>query len=66
MAISYINNMGGSKSHSLDTLPRSLWEWCISRQLHVSAQHVPGASNITADQLSRTIDCHLEWSLKMK
>ena len=62
-AVSYINNMGGTKSHSLDTLSRCLWEWCISRQLHVSAQHVPGASNIIADQLSRTIDCHLEWSL---
>ena len=62
-AVSYINNMGGTKSHSLDTLSRCLWEWRISRQLHVSAQHVPGASNIRADQLSRIIDCHLEWSL---
>ena len=62
-AVSYINNMGGSKSHSLDALSRCLWEWCISRQLHVSAQHLPGAANIIADQLSRTINFRLEWSL---
>ncbi len=62
-AVAYINNMGGTKSPSLDTLSRTLWEWCISRTLQVTAQHVPGTSNVIADKLSRTIDCHLEWSL---
>jgi hypothetical protein len=31
--------------------------------LQVTAQYVPGTSNVKADKLSRTIDCHLEWSL---
>ena len=29
-AVSYINNMGGSKSPVLNTLAIELWEWCIS------------------------------------
>ena len=63
MAVAYINKMEGTKCHLFDTLSRCLWEWCISRQLHVSAQHVPGTSNIIADQLSKIPDCHLESSL---
>lgn len=62
-AVAYINNMGGTKSHSLNTLSRALWEWCLSRNLHITAQHVPGSSNVLADKLSRDIDHHLEWSL---
>jgi ribonuclease HI len=62
-AVAYLNNMGGTKSPSLNGLSRTLWEWCISRSLQVTAQHVPGTANVIADQLSRTIDNHLEWSL---
>ena len=29
-AISYLSNMGGSKSDSLNSLARQLWEWCVT------------------------------------
>lgn len=64
-AIAYINNMGGIRSHALDLLSRSLWEWCIPRNLFVSAQHIPGKSNCTADTLSREFSSNLEWALDL-
>ena len=62
-AISYINNMAGSKSDILNSLARQLWEWCMKRNIFISAQHIPGHMNSAADQLSRTFSYNLEWSL---
>jgi len=62
-AISYINNMGGIKSTLLNSLARQLWEWCMPRDIFVSAQHIPGKLNSTADKLSRNFSPNLEWSL---
>ena len=55
--------MGGSKSDSLNSLARLLWEWCMKRNIFISAQHIPGHMNSAADQLSRTFSYNLEWSL---
>ena len=30
-AVYYINNMGGTKSATLNNLAREIWQWCISR-----------------------------------
>ena len=65
-AVAYVNNMGGTKSPSLDSLSKSLWEWCIARDILVSAQHIPGKANVRADALSREISSNLEWSLDSK
>ena len=62
-AISYISNMGGIKSEHLNSLARQLWEWCMARNVFVSAQHIPGHMNLEADKLSRTFSYNLEWSL---
>lgn len=48
-AVAYINSMGGPKSPVLDSLSRSIWEWCMSRDIHISAQHIPGKANVKAD-----------------
>ena len=32
-AVSYINNMGGSKSPALNNIAIELWEWCIHRNI---------------------------------
>ena len=45
--------MGGSKSLELDRLAKDLWEWSISRKIWVSAGHIPGISNVNADEQSR-------------
>ena len=41
-AVVYVNNMGGSKSLELDQLAKDLWGWSISREIWVSAVHIPG------------------------
>ena len=62
-AVSYINNMGGIRSPSLDELAASLLGWCISRNIHLSAQHIPGKLNCEAASLSGQFVSNLEWSL---
>ena len=62
-AVSYINNMGGIKSVSCNELAQSLWEWCILRNIWVSAQYLPGVENTVADAKSRTFNDNLEWML---
>ena len=35
------------------SLSRDLWQWCLQRQIRVSATHIPGILNVTADRESR-------------
>ena len=62
-AVAYVNNMGGSKSLELDQLANDLWEWSISQEIWVSAVHIPGISNIDADEQSRNFNDEHEWAL---
>ena len=62
-SVTYINNMGGVRSPLLDSLSRSIWEWCKLRDIFISVQHIPGKVNTQADTLSREISSNLEWSL---
>ena len=61
-AVAYIN-MGGVRSPLLDSLSRSMWEWCKLRGIFISAQHIPRKVNYQADTLSREISSNLEWSI---
>ncbi len=63
VAVSYINNMGG-RILSLHTLTKRLLFWCKDRHIWLSAAHVPGRENITADRLSRDKNDDKEWMLK--
>ena len=45
---SYINKFGGKKQN-LNHLAREIWIWCISKEIHISAAHIPGAVNEEAD-----------------
>ncbi|XP_028403388.1 uncharacterized protein LOC114526085 [Dendronephthya gigantea] len=62
-AIAYIKNMGGSKSEDLNQLACELWDWCITRNIWVSAAHIPGVHNIIADRRSRQFKDEHEWQL---
>ena len=62
-AVSYINNMGGIRSEPLNTLAKKIWHWCMSREIWLSAQYVPGDLNAEADSASRLFSEDLEWSL---
>jgi len=39
----------GGKIKSLDTISRTLWKWCIERDITLTAYHIIGKMNTTAD-----------------
>lgn len=47
-AVTYLNDMGGCKSLNCDAVANKIWNWCIV-ELWVSAVHIPGKLNVTAD-----------------
>ncbi|KAK2551172.1 hypothetical protein P5673_027932 [Acropora cervicornis] len=55
--------MGGIRSEPLNTLAKQIWHWCMSREIWLSAQYVPGDLNAEADSASRLFSEDLEWSL---
>ena len=55
-AVANINNYGGIKSPALNQLTRKFWDWCLQRQLHLSAESIPGVENCIADRLSRQLE----------
>ncbi|XP_015753301.1 PREDICTED: uncharacterized protein LOC107333058 [Acropora digitifera] len=65
-AVTYINTMGGVKSETCNGMALQIWEWCIARQILLSARHIPGSQNIQADDTctaSRAFKDSVEWSL---
>ena len=61
--VTYINAMGGVKSETCIDMALQIWEWCIARQIWLSARHIPGSQNIQADRASRAFKDSIEWSL---
>ena len=62
-AVAYINNLGGTVSRELILLTRSLWMWCLERNIQIVAQHLPGSTNKVADEESRTLRDRSDWML---
>ena len=65
-AIAYINNMGGTKSVSCDTVATEIWNFCMRTGTWISAAHIPGIENIVADKKSREFNDCTEWQLNPK
>ena len=61
--IAVINHMGTSHSDDCNILGREIWEWCIKRNIWISAAHIPGIANTEADYESRNSSFNTEWSL---
>ena len=55
--------MGGTHSKQCNEVVRELLKWCKIRNLWVSACHIAGKDNVSADTLSRKFNRNLEWSL---
>ena len=60
-AVSYLQNMGGIKSLECNELSRNIWKWAEPRKIWLSAAHIPGTENCTADNDSREFDDSTEW-----
>ncbi|KAK6175919.1 hypothetical protein SNE40_014294 [Patella caerulea] len=48
----------------MDDLAKTLWEWCIDRNIFLSASFIPGVLNVSADFASRNFSDSTEWMLK--
>ena len=48
-AIPYINNMGSIVSNSCNHLSKTIWYYCRNRKVWLSAVHILGKDNETAD-----------------
>lgn len=55
--------MGGTHSLECNHIARTIWMWCITRDIWLSAAHLPGKCNTAADKASRIFHDHTEWKL---
>jgi len=62
-AVAYIQKMGGTKSTECNLLAKDIWNWSISRNIWVIADHLPGKLNVVADRCSRQFQDETEWML---
>ena len=62
-AVAVINHMGRSHSGHLNELCKEIWDWCIARNLWISAGHIAGKANVEADLESRQKQTITEWIL---
>ena len=63
IAMTYINNLGGTRLHRLTSLALEMWNFAADRNLTLSAVYVPGEENQIADKKSRVFKDSLEWML---
>ena len=63
VAIKYISKMGGRVTE-LNDLTQDIWKWCEKRKIILSAFHIPGVENVTADKLSRLTSTDMEWAIR--
>ena len=63
-AVAYIDHMGATHSKSMNHLTKYIWLWCISRNIWLSATHIPGSDNEVADLYSRNFRENSEWLLR--
>ncbi len=62
-AVSYINRLGGIRSHRMSQLARHLLLWSHTQFKSLRAVHIPGQLNRAADALSRQLTFPREWRL---
>ncbi|XP_057299486.1 uncharacterized protein LOC130630105 [Hydractinia symbiolongicarpus] len=55
--------MGGTKDPCLTQLSKDLWTFLLSKQITITAEHLPGKLNVKADWMSRNFVDSSEWLL---
>ena len=48
-AVCYVNKRGGTRSPQLVSLATEIWNFCLGRNIWITAKHVPGVENVDAD-----------------
>ncbi|XP_040178560.1 LOW QUALITY PROTEIN: uncharacterized protein LOC120912608 [Rana temporaria] len=62
-AVQYINRLGGTRSKILADIATKIWHYCLSRDITLLAEYIPGISNTVADWNSRTLPNSSDWRL---
>ena len=62
-AISYMSNIGVIVSDSCNNLSKTIQYYIINRKVWLSAVHIPGKDNKTADYMSRLQNENTQWRL---
>ena len=62
--VNYINSMGGTHSRECNTIAKDIWQWCIDKQIWLTAAHIPGTKNVEADRESRVFSDNKEWMIR--
>ena len=63
-ALVYINKLGGTRSQDLVQATKSLWQYCMTKGITLSAEYLPGEQNGIADALSRHHKDSSNWKLE--
>ena len=66
-AVGIINNMGTCRSDDCHTIAVKIWQFCAENNIWLTAAHLPGSTNVTADSESRIFkNLYMEWMLNPK
>ena len=61
--VTYVKNMGGSKSMLCNSIANRIWCWCEEENVWLTIAHIPGKINVDADRKSRVFNDFTEWML---
>ena len=45
------------------SLAKDICLWALDKNIHLSAEHLPGSKNTVADGVNRVFDLNTEWTL---
>jgi hypothetical protein len=65
-AVSVINNMGTCHSDPCNSIACQIWTLCEENGIWLTAAHIPGKENVTADYESRNCNLDTGWMLNPK
>ena len=53
--VRYVNKMGGTKSQKMTHIAKQVWQYCLMKEITITAEHLPGILNKIADWESRHV-----------
>ena len=62
-AKAYVNHLGGTHSHQLNSLAVQMWKWCLDHHIFLTAEHLSGRENQIADEESRVVRDRCDWMI---
>ena len=64
-AVAYIQKMGGTRSAQMLPTTQEIWQFCLDREIFLSAEYLPGSLNTEADWQSRNFRDSSDWRLRV-